>query len=171
VVGVEPEQDGSTRTILVDPITLDQTVARNLLQAAGLTDFTLMTPTELSDFLGEARAAWTDGAIYGALYTIAPRQNRLQAAADKVIGVLTKGCSGEFTSSPIVEADDDGTIVRRSAACEESPLGMLFRASVINGESGTLIILHAALREAADRLASSDDMLIAAIRHGQIAVE
>lgn len=159
------------RTILVDPVTLDQTVARNFLQAAGLTEFTLMTPSELSDFLGDARAAWTDGAIYGALYTIAPRQNRLQTAADQVIRVLTNGCSGVFTSAPIVGPDDDGAIVRRSAVCDENPLGMLFRASVINGQSGTLIILHAALREDAERLAIADDLLIGAIRDGSVAVE
>ncbi|MGF1625468.1 MAG: hypothetical protein ACFCVH_11335 [Alphaproteobacteria bacterium] len=159
------------RTILVDPVTLDQTVARNFLQAAGLTEFTLMTPNELSDFLGDARAAWTDGAIYGALYTIAPRQNRLQTAADQVIRVLTNGCSGVFTSAPIVGPDDDGAIVRRSAVCDENPLGMLFRTSVINGQSGTLIILHAALREDAERLAIADDLLIGAIRDGSVAVE
>lgn len=163
--------DEDARTILVDPIALDQTVARNFLQAAGLTDFALMTPSELDSFLGDARAAWTDGEVTGALYTVAPRQPRLQQASDRLLRVLADGCEGTFTSSPIVEAEDDGTILRRSAICDENPVAMLFRTSVINGESGTLIILHAALREAADRLAGADDMLIDAIRQGQIAVE
>jgi hypothetical protein len=170
-----PEEDAlpedEERTILVDPVALDQTVARNFLQAAGLTEFTLMTPGELNDFLGDARAAWTDGLVYGALYTVAPRQRRLQAAADRLIAVLTAGCEGVFTSSPIVVADDDGSIIRRSAVCDENPLAMLFRATVINGESGTLIILHAALRQDADRLAAADDKLIAAIRRDVRAVE
>jgi hypothetical protein len=166
-----PADDGGDRTILVDPITLDQTVARNFLQAAGLTEFTLMTPSELTDFLGDARAAWTDGVVYGALYTVAPRQTRLQRAADQLMAVLTAGCEGTFTSSRIVVPDDDGTILRTSAVCDENPLAMLFRTSVINGESGTLIVLHAALRDEAERLATTDDKLIAAIRQGQVAVE
>lgn len=159
------------RTILVDPLALDQTVARNFLQAAGLTDFTLMTPAETADFLSDARAAWTDGIIYGALFTIAPRQSRLDRAADDLLAVLTEGCEGEFTSSEIVEPDDGVAMARRAAVCDEDELGIMFRATAVDGESGTLIIVHAGLSDAADRLSTADDMMIAAIRRGQVEVE
>ena len=169
--GSAPSDDDRERTILVDPLALDQTVARNFLEAAGLTDFTLMTPDETADFLSDSRAAWTDGVIYGALFTIAPRERRLDRAADELMDVLAEGCEGTFTASEIVEPGDNGSIVRRAAVCDEDELGILFRATAIDGESGTLIILHAGLRDAADRLSATDDMMIAAIREGQIAVE
>ncbi|MEZ5669129.1 MAG: hypothetical protein R3F55_17135 [Alphaproteobacteria bacterium] len=167
----DPDADPRDRTILVDPITLDQTVARSFLGAAGLDDFALLTPEELDDFLGDARAAWTDGAVYGALYTIAPRERRLDRAIERILAVFTEGCGGEYTTSPLVEPGAGDDIQRRAASCDEDQLGMLFRVSALNGESGTLVIIHAALREEAAELADVDDRLIAAIRRGQIAVQ
>lgn len=165
-----PAVDGE-HTILVDPVTLDQTAARNFLQAAGLNDFVLLTPAEMTDFLADARAAWTDGDIFGALYTVSPRSRRLSRAADQLMTVLSDGCEGDFTSSPTIDPIQDDAIERRSAACIEDDLGMLFRTTAINGESGTLIILQAALNDQSARLAAADDRLIAAIREGLVGIE
>ena len=177
-LGSSPDANGNgtagspdQRTVLVDPIALDQTVARSFLAAAGLDDFVLMTPDELDAFLSEARAAWTDGTVFGALYTIAPRVRRLDRAIDRVLQVYTDGCVGAYVVSPLPETDTGATIQRRAASCDEDEVGMLFRVTAINGETGTLVIVHAGLREEAARLSDIDDRLIEAIRRGQIAVE
>jgi hypothetical protein len=94
----------------------------------------------------------------------------LDRAVQQTLDVIEAGCEGIFTWSAIVEAVDDD-LERRAAVCDETDFAMLFRLAVINGESGTLVILHAGLRAEAAQLASADDRLIAAIREGQIDVE
>ncbi len=150
--------------VAVDPNILATTMAQSLLQSAGLGHFELM-PREGSDiFLANARAVWTDGAIYGALFTVAERARGADAAIAEVIESISAGCQGVFEEYDIELADPlPFGMARRGARCREGDVIIAMRAVAIVQASGTMVIVHAGLREDLSVLADSDDRIAEAL--------
>jgi len=84
--------------------------AANLLSAAGVQGFTLLTPTDFPEVKGDAR--WVQGSTFGSI-NVLPNISRdqLKEISAYLIGADAKGCKGTFFSGAI--PDDAATELGR----------------------------------------------------------